>query len=72
MWAGAHVRPIPASTPQLKREAQWLKETVVTRPHDKKQDEFLRDWEKTLSRMECGIRPQTEKFLPMGQRNQLE
>ncbi|KAL6852280.1 hypothetical protein ACO1O0_006821 [Amphichorda felina] len=28
MWAGAHVRPIPASTPQLKREAQWLKETV--------------------------------------------
>ena len=28
MWAGAHVRPIPASTPQLKREARWLKETV--------------------------------------------
>lgn len=28
MWAGAHVRPIPASTPQLKREAAWLKETV--------------------------------------------
>ncbi|CAH0033255.1 unnamed protein product [Clonostachys rhizophaga] len=29
MWAGAHVRPIPASTPQLEREARWLKETVV-------------------------------------------
>lgn len=28
MWAGAHVRPIPASTPQLRREARWLKETV--------------------------------------------
>lgn len=28
MWAGAHVRPIPASNPQLKREAKWLKETV--------------------------------------------
>jgi glycine/D-amino acid oxidase-like deaminating enzyme len=28
MWAGAHVRPIPASTPQLKREAAWLKRTV--------------------------------------------
>jgi hypothetical protein len=28
MWAGAHVRPIPASTPQLKREAEWLKQTI--------------------------------------------
>lgn len=28
VWAGAHVRPIPASTPQLAREAAWLKETV--------------------------------------------
>lgn len=28
MWAGAHVRPIPASTPQLQREANWLKRTV--------------------------------------------
>lgn len=28
MWAGAHVRPIPASTPQLGREAAWLKQTV--------------------------------------------
>ncbi|KAF7561629.1 hypothetical protein G7046_g2520 [Stylonectria norvegica] len=28
MWAGAHVRPIPASTPQLRREAKWLKHTV--------------------------------------------
>lgn len=28
MWAGAHVRPIPASTPQLRREARWLRETV--------------------------------------------
>lgn len=28
MWAGAHVRPIPATTPQLKREATWLKRTV--------------------------------------------
>ncbi|KAI9167988.1 transcriptional regulatory protein [Paramyrothecium foliicola] len=28
MWAGAHVRPIPASTPQLIREAAWLKHTV--------------------------------------------
>lgn len=30
MWAGAHVRPIPASTPQLTREARWLKYTVQT------------------------------------------
>lgn len=30
MWAGAHVRPIPASTPQLGREAAWLKRTVAT------------------------------------------
>ncbi|KAF4472397.1 D-amino acid oxidase [Fusarium albosuccineum] len=29
MWAGAHVRPIPASTPQLRREAKWLKHTVA-------------------------------------------
>ncbi|KPM40239.1 hypothetical protein AK830_g6342 [Neonectria ditissima] len=29
MWAGAHVRPIPASTPQLCREAKWLKQTVA-------------------------------------------
>ncbi|KAF5019820.1 hypothetical protein F66182_8189 [Fusarium sp. NRRL 66182] len=29
MWAGAHVRPIPASTPQLRREAKWLKQTVA-------------------------------------------
>ncbi|KAL4724447.1 hypothetical protein ACLX1H_009062 [Fusarium chlamydosporum] len=29
MWAGAHVRPIPASTPQLRREAKWLKATVA-------------------------------------------
>ncbi|KAH7157350.1 FAD dependent oxidoreductase [Dactylonectria estremocensis] len=29
MWAGAHVRPIPASTPQLRREARWLKQTVA-------------------------------------------
>ncbi|KAF4441579.1 hypothetical protein F53441_11983 [Fusarium austroafricanum] len=29
MWAGAHVRPIPASTPQLQREANWLKHTVA-------------------------------------------
>lgn len=28
MWAGAHVRPIPASTPQLAREARWLKRTA--------------------------------------------
>ncbi|CAM1502499.1 Fc.00g044830.m01.CDS01 [Cosmosporella sp. VM-42] len=28
MWAGAHVRPIPATTPQLRREAQWLKHAV--------------------------------------------
>lgn len=28
MWAGAHIRPIPASTLQLKREAEWLKMTV--------------------------------------------
>ncbi|KAH7380707.1 FAD dependent oxidoreductase [Pyrenochaeta sp. MPI-SDFR-AT-0127] len=28
MWAGAHVRPIPASTPQLARESSWLKHTV--------------------------------------------
>ncbi|KAF4120915.1 FAD dependent oxidoreductase [Geosmithia morbida] len=29
MWAGAHVRPIPGSTPQLQREAKWLKQTVA-------------------------------------------
>lgn len=29
MWAGAHVRPIPGSTPQLRREAKWLKQTMV-------------------------------------------
>ncbi|KAI5459665.1 FAD dependent oxidoreductase [Mariannaea sp. PMI_226] len=29
MWAGAHVRPIPASSPQLRREAKWLKQTVA-------------------------------------------
>lgn len=29
MWAGAHVRPIPASTPQLKREARWLKRSCA-------------------------------------------
>ncbi|KAH7175349.1 hypothetical protein EDB81DRAFT_750899 [Dactylonectria macrodidyma] len=29
MWAGAHVRPIPGSTPQLRREARWLKHTVA-------------------------------------------
>ncbi|RSL58081.1 hypothetical protein CEP53_006261 [Fusarium sp. AF-6] len=29
MWAGAHVRPIPGSTPQLRREAKWLKHTVT-------------------------------------------
>ncbi|KAI9151486.1 FAD dependent oxidoreductase superfamily [Paramyrothecium foliicola] len=29
MWAGAHVRPVPATTPQLKREARWLKKTVA-------------------------------------------
>ncbi|KAI8658792.1 DAO domain-containing protein [Fusarium keratoplasticum] len=28
VWAGAHVRPIPASTPQLAREATWLEQTV--------------------------------------------
>ncbi|CVK91778.1 related to D-amino acid oxidase [Fusarium proliferatum] len=29
MWAGAHIRPIPASTPQLRREAKWVKHTVA-------------------------------------------
>ncbi|PNY25177.1 D-amino-acid oxidase [Tolypocladium capitatum] len=29
MWAGAHVRPIPATTPQLRREATWLKLTAA-------------------------------------------
>ena len=28
MWAGAHVRPIPATDKQLSREAQWLKHTT--------------------------------------------
>lgn len=28
MWAGAHVRPIPTTTPQLQREAVWLKRTA--------------------------------------------
>ncbi|KYK56546.1 hypothetical protein DCS_03546 [Drechmeria coniospora] len=29
MWAGAHVRPIPATTPQLQSEARWLKQAAV-------------------------------------------
>lgn len=29
MWAGAHVRPIPATSPQLRREAIRLKQTVA-------------------------------------------
>lgn len=29
VWAGAHVRPIPASSPQLIQEAQWLKSTCA-------------------------------------------
>ncbi|KAM4062721.1 FAD dependent oxidoreductase [Hirsutella rhossiliensis] len=29
MWAGAHVRPIPAVSDQLRREAGWLKQTVA-------------------------------------------
>ncbi|CAG9982834.1 unnamed protein product [Clonostachys byssicola] len=28
MWAGAHVRPIPAITTQLRQESRWLKQTV--------------------------------------------
>ena len=28
MWAGAHVRPIPAATEQLRTEAKWLRETA--------------------------------------------
>ena len=28
MWAGAHVRPIPASDEQLAREAKWLRRAV--------------------------------------------
>jgi len=40
MWAGAHVRPIPASTPQLTREAAWLKTTCT---------EFARQVEKEPS-----------------------
>ncbi|CAH0031693.1 unnamed protein product, partial [Clonostachys rhizophaga] len=28
MWAGAHVRPIPAITAQLRQEGLWLKQTV--------------------------------------------
>ncbi|POR34772.1 D-amino-acid oxidase [Tolypocladium paradoxum] len=29
MWAGAHIRPIPATTPQLQREAAWLKQAAA-------------------------------------------
>lgn len=29
MWAGAHVRPIPATTEQLRTEAAWLKESAA-------------------------------------------
>ena len=29
MWAGAHVRPIPATSPQLQREAAWLKQATA-------------------------------------------
>lgn len=29
MWAGAHLRPIPASTPQLEREASWFRKTAA-------------------------------------------
>ncbi|CAI6071100.1 unnamed protein product [Clonostachys chloroleuca] len=28
MWAGAHVRPIPGTTEQLRQEGLWLKQTV--------------------------------------------
>lgn len=28
-WAGAHVRPVPATTPQLQREARWLRRAVA-------------------------------------------
>lgn len=28
-WAGAHVRPVPAASVQLRREAAWLKQTVA-------------------------------------------
>ncbi|CAG9975124.1 unnamed protein product [Clonostachys byssicola] len=29
VWAGAHVRPIPATSPQLQCEARWLKHTTA-------------------------------------------
>ncbi|KAK2598186.1 hypothetical protein QQS21_005663 [Conoideocrella luteorostrata] len=46
MWAGAHVRPIPATTPQLQQEADWLRQTVT---------EFSRILNEESST--CGISP---------------
>ncbi|KAG5980718.1 hypothetical protein E4U55_003719 [Claviceps digitariae] len=45
MWAGAHVRPIPATTTQLRREAKWLRTTVA---------EFRRQ---VATEPACGINP---------------
>lgn len=41
MWAGAHVRPIPASTPQLVQEAAWLKRTAQVFGNQSSQSPFL-------------------------------
>ncbi|KAG5944991.1 hypothetical protein E4U53_006779 [Claviceps sorghi] len=46
MWAGAHVRPIPATTTQLRREAKWLRTTVA---------EFRR--QVAASGPACGVTP---------------
>ncbi|KAG5914181.1 hypothetical protein E4U42_000632 [Claviceps africana] len=46
MWAGAHVRPIPAATTQLRREAKWLRSTVA---------EFRR--QVAASGPACGVTP---------------
>ncbi|RDA88103.1 hypothetical protein CP532_6850 [Ophiocordyceps camponoti-leonardi (nom. inval.)] len=41
MWAGAHVRPIPATTAQLQREARWLKRTTTEFKRKTEEDEPL-------------------------------
>lgn len=41
MWAGAHIRPIPATTPQLQREAKWLKETTAEFQRQIKEDPWV-------------------------------
>ncbi|KAI1260533.1 FAD dependent oxidoreductase [Xylariaceae sp. FL1019] len=49
MWGGAHVRPIPADTPQLRQEAVWLKKTAAELDRQRKSEPWL-GISKTLGR----------------------